>query len=150
METASAIDLLRTPKGGWTKRVLSSLGIGWPPPKGWKKRLEKEIDNNPIFTRSFPIASPPTQPEEVSTPIEKSYSELLKDPRWQRKRLEIFQRDDWACTRCRDTSKSLHVHHLKYINGIAPWEYNGCLLVTLCEDCHKQAHLILAEKRRGR
>ena len=25
-----------------------------------------------------------------------SYSDKLKDPRWQRKRLEIFERDNWT------------------------------------------------------
>lgn len=35
------IDNLKTPAGGWTKATLAKLGISWPPPKGWKKRLEK-------------------------------------------------------------------------------------------------------------
>ena len=26
--------------GGWTKRQLQILGVGWPPPKRWMKRVE--------------------------------------------------------------------------------------------------------------
>lgn len=66
-----------------------------------------------------------------------TYSEKLKDPRWQKKRLEILQRDNWTCCNCGDDSKTLHVHHRIYINGKDPWEYPDHLLVTLCEYCHE-------------
>lgn len=64
------------------------------------------------------------------------YSEKLKDPRWQKKRLEIFQRDNFTCIDCMDTTKTLHVHHLDYISGNDPWEYPNEYLVTLCHECH--------------
>lgn len=69
---------------------------------------------------------------------EKSYFELLKDPRWQRKRLEIFNRDDWTCTSCFNKDKTLHVHHKKYKWGKKPWEYDDDSLTTLCEECHEK------------
>lgn len=34
------IKRLQTAGGGWTKADLASLGVPWPPPKGWRKRLE--------------------------------------------------------------------------------------------------------------
>ena len=37
--------------------------------------------------------------------------------------------------------KGLNVHHKYYIKGKAPWEYEDDALITLCEDCHKKAHL---------
>lgn len=64
------------------------------------------------------------------------YLEKLKDPRWQRKRLEIFQRDNWTCRSCSTTVKTLHVHHLFYFKDKEPWEINDGFLITLCEDCH--------------
>lgn len=67
-----------------------------------------------------------------------SYSEYLKDPRWQKKRLEIFERDEWECRGCFDTTKTLHVHHTHYEKGLKPWEYENYSLITLCEDCHKR------------
>lgn len=36
-------DKLHTPQDGWTKERLSVLGVPWPPPKGWKKKLEREM-----------------------------------------------------------------------------------------------------------
>jgi len=65
-----------------------------------------------------------------------NYSDLLKDPRWQKKRLEIFKRDHFTCKKCEDTESTLHVHHLKYTYGKKPWEYNKKDLLTVCKDCH--------------
>lgn len=71
--------------------------------------------------------------------MEKTYSETLKDPRWQKKRLKIFERDNWACRECRCTDDSLQVHHRKYERGAAPWDIADRFLVTLCERCHERA-----------
>lgn len=68
--------------------------------------------------------------------MKKSYSELLKDPRWQKKKTEILKRDKFTCRLCKDTETTLHVHHKEYINGNAPWDYPNDLLITLCEHCH--------------
>ena len=67
----------------------------------------------------------------------KTYREKLMDPRWQRKRLEIMERDGFACCRCGAGDKTLNVHHGFYDRGCAPWEYNNRFLWTLCEECHK-------------
>lgn len=64
-----------------------------------------------------------------------AYANHLKNPLWQRKRLEIFQRDDFTCQHCSATGKPLNVHHKKYA-GSKPWEIDSCYLITLCEDCH--------------
>lgn len=69
----------------------------------------------------------------------KTYSEKLKDPRWQRKRLEIMERDQFKCRHCRSTEKTLNVHHKVYRKGKMPWDYEDDVFVTLCEDCHKVA-----------
>lgn len=69
-----------------------------------------------------------------------SYSEKLKNPLWQKKRLEIFQRDNFRCTNggCFEDEKTLHVHHLDYISGREPWDYPNEYFMTLCEECHEQ------------
>lgn len=66
------------------------------------------------------------------------YIDLLKDPRWQRKRLEILTRDDFKCRFCGNKDQTLHIHHQYYIHGAKPWEYSGELLVTLCSSCHSK------------
>lgn len=87
----------------------------------------------------------------------KSYLEKLKDPRWQKKRLEIFERDEWKCFACGNSKETLHIHHTAYIKDKDPWDYDNDMLVTLCERCHKDEHdmkddfysLIEAIKQRG-
>lgn len=65
-----------------------------------------------------------------------TYAEKLKDPRWQKKRLRILERDGFKCLYCSDTDKTLHVHHGYYESGKDPWDYEDDTLHTLCEDCH--------------
>lgn len=66
-----------------------------------------------------------------------SYAEMLKDPRWQKKRLEVMQRDGFRCQHCLSEDKPLQVHHLVYDKDKKPWEYDNNQLITLCEDCHQ-------------
>ena len=67
----------------------------------------------------------------------KDYHEKLKDPRWQKKRLEIMERDNFTCQRCLDIESSLQVHHRHYEWDEDPWDYDDRYLVTLCEKCHE-------------
>jgi hypothetical protein len=69
-----------------------------------------------------------------------SYSDKFKDPRWQKKRLEIFNRDNFKCCYCGETQKSLNAHHLCYIKGYDPWEYKDIFILTLCQECHSCFH----------
>jgi hypothetical protein len=75
----------------------------------------------------------------------KRYAELLKDPRWQRKRLEILERDGFSCLRCGSDTKTLHVHHRIYRKGVKPWEYEDAIYDTLCEDCHSDVTSLQTE-----
>lgn len=69
-----------------------------------------------------------------------TYSEKLKDPRWQKKRLEILQRDEFACVRCGNSKLTLHVHHKSYIPDQDPWDYEDDNYETLCFVCHDVEH----------
>ncbi len=71
---------------------------------------------------------------------ESTYSNRLRDPRWQKKRLQIFDRDGWSCQRCHSTKETLHVHHRRYLADREPWDYPDKLLVTLCEFCHQREY----------
>jgi hypothetical protein len=66
-----------------------------------------------------------------------TYAEKLKDPRWQKKRLEIFQRDKFRCMECFSDEKSLQVHHIAY-KGKEPWDTPNKLLITYCHECHQK------------
>lgn len=68
------------------------------------------------------------------------YAEKLKDPRWQRKRLEVFRRADFACEYCGVKDKPLSAHHTNYRKGLAPWDYTLSELLCLCDACHGKWH----------
>ncbi|MFZ3209823.1 MAG: hypothetical protein WA140_13490 [Geobacteraceae bacterium] len=70
----------------------------------------------------------------------KTYFEKLKDPRWQKKRLEVLELNHWACAQCGETGATLHVHHKQYFKGREPWEYEAGQLTSLCEECHGSEH----------
>lgn len=63
-----------------------------------------------------------------------TYSEKLRDPRWQKKRLEILNRDNFTCTLCGDDKTELQIHHNVYYKE--PWDALNENLTTLCKDCH--------------
>lgn len=72
-----------------------------------------------------------------------NYKEKLKDHRWLARKREILIRDKYTCKLCGSRGSNgneLHVHHLEYIHGFEPWEYNDSYLVTLCDKCHKEVH----------
>ena len=67
------------------------------------------------------------------------YQKALKHPKWQKKRLKVFERDRWMCKKCKSKTKTLHVHHLAYTKRY-PWNELMKNLTTLCETCHKKNH----------
>lgn len=73
------------------------------------------------------------------------YWQQLRHPLWQRKRLEVFQRDGFMCMSCLCVDKTLHAHHKRYVKGRMAWEYPLEELQTLCDDCHEKEHEQLVE-----
>lgn len=63
-----------------------------------------------------------------------NYSDKLKSPKWQKKRLEVLSRDSFTCKCCGDQETELHVHHLKYTKE--PYDAPLIDLQTLCKHCH--------------
>ena len=59
------------------------------------------------------------------------------DPRWQRKRLEVYERDGWLCQNCNVQGRALTVHHTYYAHGRKFWEYPMASLITLCQECNR-------------
>lgn len=65
-----------------------------------------------------------------------TYFEKLKDPRWQKRRLQLLEAAGWACEECGVKEKELHVHHGCYGRGVEPWEYANVTMHVLCVECH--------------
>lgn len=69
------------------------------------------------------------------------YKSKLKNPLWQKKRLEIMQRDGFKCVICNNHNSELHVHHSFYDRNIDnPWEYPDETMITICDNCHNDCH----------
>jgi len=66
-----------------------------------------------------------------------AYLAKLRDPRWQKLRLQVLERDRWECSSCGARHKTLHVHHVAYARSGNPWDAVPGVLVTLCSDCHE-------------
>lgn len=98
-----------------------------------------------VFRPVLPLASLPGMTEMQMATM--TYREQLLHPNWQRKRLEIMQRDDFKCRACGDDELTLHVHHKQYVKGRLAWEYPNDELVTLCEGCHEVAHEEMTQLR---
>ena len=68
------------------------------------------------------------------------YASQFKDPRWQKFRLKILEKDGFKCTRCGDAENTLNAHHLYYISKRKPWEYPEDSVLTFCDACHEENH----------
>lgn len=90
---------------------------------------------------------------------ESGYQRKLRDPRWQKKRLELLAKADWKCQEpgCRRwifqhtehvhippdvEAPSLEIHHLYYEWGRDPWEYPDDAFLVLCDECHEERQAI--------
>jgi hypothetical protein len=69
-----------------------------------------------------------------------TYSEQLKRPEWQKKRLEVLNAANWMCQCCGEMESMLHVHHKRYVKGRMAWDYVLGDFEALCENCHSEAH----------
>jgi len=78
------------------------------------------------------------------------YKKKLISPKWQKKRLQILQRDNFSCRSCFDIDSTLHVHHVRYLMHHEPWEYDSNDLLTLCDECHKEWHRIFDNNKSGK
>lgn len=74
----------------------------------------------------------------------KTYSEKLKDPRWQKKRLQLLESAWFMCESCGDTEQTLHVHHGYYEKNLDPWDYPDRAYLVLCSRCHEKWHMYKA------
>jgi hypothetical protein len=68
------------------------------------------------------------------------WKEQYKHPKWQKKRLEILERDEYMCIRCCDNESTLHVHHKYYDSDKLMWDYPDSCYLTLCNECHWLEH----------
>ena len=68
--TNELIDAVATGHCGWSKRQLQLLGVGWPPPSGWRQRLvaEGRILTGEEVEALYAARKKPKRPEGADNP----------------------------------------------------------------------------------
>lgn len=115
---------------GWGRKQSPSGTVSDPylHPAGWP---------DPEFSL---WGCPPMEIVLSKVSFKSSYGALLRNPKWQKARLETMQRANFACEKCGDKDSTLNVHHKNYKPGRNPWEYELSNFVCLCESCHEHIH----------
>src|SRR3990167_1545224 len=65
------------------------------------------------------------------------YTDQLRHPKWQKRRLEVLQRAEFRCECCGDREKTLHIHHKFYKPKAMVWEYEDDEMLAVCALCHQ-------------
>lgn len=69
-----------------------------------------------------------------------NFKDQYNSEKWEKKRREIYRRDNWHCRICDVTRVKLNAHHLYYDKDKNIWDYDNECLVTLCDNCHDKIH----------
>lgn len=67
--TEDLIEAARSPRGGWTRAGLALLGVPWPPPKGWRRRLPGRRIPRADAERLLRGSAPAAEPEPPAAPL---------------------------------------------------------------------------------
>lgn len=134
--------------GFTAESIISVAKLAWEHPQDFNckqavtmRGLRSRFNEIRIAVDSQKQSEP--KEELVIAPSYIPYSKRLQDPRWQKKRLEILNRDSFTCRMCDDTLSTLHVHHRSYVKGKDPWDYEDSNFLTLCCACHEQIEMVM-------
>jgi 5-methylcytosine-specific restriction endonuclease McrA len=108
--------------------------------KAKHSQLKKTPAGESGLSKRTPSHSPGIVSADPAGASYMTYAEQLKSPKWQKKRLEILERDNFKCITCRTKDKQLSVHHIFYLKGIQIYDYPNEFYITLCNDCHDEIH----------
>ena len=68
---------------------------------------------------------------------------FYKTAGWEKKRLEILERDNYECQRCKAKGRFGRgnvVHHIKHLEARPDLALEDDNLMTVCERCHNELH----------
>lgn len=108
---------------------------------------KSKVENRPMLGAVSKPEIRQITPAEKKAEVDSKdrYYQALKHPKWQRKRLEVMNRDNFQCALCKDSETQLHVHHKSYNNKTGmPWDVEDSELITLCEHCHYEVEARIA------
>lgn len=86
-------------------------------------------------------------PERLAELRAMPYEEYLLTPEWLSTRKRILKRDNFQCQGCHVKNVVFNVHHYTYVRLGEELDED---LVTLCQECHKELHRLMADPPRSR
>lgn len=70
------------------------------------------------------------------------WAKQMQRPEWRMRRFEILEAAHFVCQICGASGVPMQVHHLRYVSGREPWEYDDIDLQALCLKCHRDISLL--------
>ena len=126
--TEVQLEELRTPRGGFTKKTLAILGVPWPPPKGWKKKL---LGDMPIRPKKIG--------EKKKTATKRKRKNFYSTWAWVKLRYEVLAEGDGRCVLCGRSKAEgtyLQVDHIKPLKTHPELALVKSNLQVLCGACN--------------
>lgn len=124
------VESFESPNGGYTRQALEAMGVGWPPGRGWKRRL----------TRGKPLPARPSAPDSPTSPAARRawYRDVyLQSPHWKGLKAKKRREEPAVCGHCR-TDQGVDLHHLHYPKDV--YQTKTKHVMWLCRTCHNLAH----------
>lgn len=127
--TEEILETLKTQKGGYTRETLAILGVPWPPKRGWKKALLKDVR---AYNRQ--------KAKSVGKPRRKNKSpSVYKMVEWKRVRYDALKASDGRCELCgvsKHDGAKLNVDHIKPLSTHWHLRFELSNLQVLCGSCN--------------
>ena len=155
--TKKYLDDNKTSFGAWTQVQLESVGINWPPTKGWQKSIignDIPEDVRAIFERegfrvfktkrngkAKPKSMQPKLTQKQKRKLKKhSRHDFYDSQEWRELRYSVLKHYGFKCMACGRSPKKhgvvLHVDHIKPRSKFPELELDPMNLQVLCEDCN--------------
>jgi hypothetical protein len=109
--------------------------------KTLNKHSNKTLPAESGSVRCTPLPDPGTVNPDAGGASYMTYADQIKSPKWQKKRLEILERDKFTCQWCGSKDEKLNVHHYFYFKDCDIWDYEDYFLITVCDECHEWFHI---------
>ncbi len=148
--TEGQLEALKSNKGGFTKATLVSLGVKWPPKKGWKKRLLVNGYSPGEGERKRETAKKKKREKKQRKKIraaerktaktgDVNSKEFLESYEWRKLRMRVLQAYGARCQCCGRSSVDdvvIHVDHIKPRRKYPELALEFNNLQVLCHECN--------------
>lgn len=151
--TAAQLNELKTPKGGFTRKTLELLGVGYPPKKGWKKRLltkgYSSVDAAKAERKREAAKKKKLEKKErkkvrrlervMAKGGDVNSKAFLESYEWRKLRMVILKKHGARCQCCGRSQLdgvTIHVDHIKPRRKYPELALDANNLQVLCHECN--------------